>query len=532
MSSHSQKLQRLYLWFHTVRYFKPKQVFFRLFYPLRNTFFPPTVKRTYSGSLALQSWGNAPYNAQSFLGAASFSFLNIEHHFDREILWNHSAYGRLWTYNLNYFDFLNQENLSREEGLSLILDYLNKEAGLVIGKEPYPTSLRIVNWIKFVSRYQINDAGINQFIFRDVNRLSRNLEFHVLGNHLLENGLAIFLGAVFFRDNRFLEIAKDILDKELKEQILNDGAHFERSPMYHRILLHRLLDCYKFAVESEWASSKPLVHLLKLKSISMLSWLAAVTYPNGDTPMVKDSAHGIGLPSQTLFEYGKTLALNWQRANLSDSAYRKYTDKNYECFMDIGGPSPDYQPGHAHADTFNFELWYKGKAVIIDPGISTYEAGPARDRERSTVFHNTVSVDGRNSSEVWGVFRVAKRARVKVWEDSPQRIKVSHNGFRSVGNKHQRVFQFKKSGILMLDLIEGKSEKAEAFFHLAPDLKVKASPEQDMVMVGEIQIQFKGAVALKTIDYACPLGFNKVTDAQKIIVTFSKELRTTINFPN
>lgn len=33
---------------------------------------------------------------------------------------------------------------------------------------------------------------------------------------------------------------------------------------------------------------------------------------------------------------------------------------------------PDYIPGHAHADTFNYELRIDGVPFIVDTGISTY----------------------------------------------------------------------------------------------------------------------------------------------------------------
>ena len=42
--------------------------------------------------------------------------------------------------------------------------------------------------------------------------------------------------------------ASCLLYKELDEQILPDGSHYEQSPMYHCILLDRLLDCYNASI--------------------------------------------------------------------------------------------------------------------------------------------------------------------------------------------------------------------------------------------------------------------------------------------
>jgi uncharacterized heparinase superfamily protein len=53
-----------------------------------------------------------------------------------------------------------------------------------------------------------------------------------------------------------------------------------------------------------------------------------------------------------------------------------------------------------------------GEPLLIDTGSSTYAPGAARDRERSTAAHNTLQVDCRDSTEVWGAFRAGRRARV------------------------------------------------------------------------------------------------------------------------
>ena len=49
------------------------------------------------------------------------------------------------------------------------------------------------------------------------------------------------------------------------------------------------------------------------------------------------------------------------------------------------GPSaPDYLPAHAHADALSFQLWWRGRPVVADPGTYTYEPGKDRDWFRST----------------------------------------------------------------------------------------------------------------------------------------------------
>ena len=47
--------------------------------------------------------------------------------------------------------------------------------------------------------------------------------------------------------NGWLHKGLDILAEQLAEQILSDGGHFERSPMYHAIILEDMLDVLNLA---------------------------------------------------------------------------------------------------------------------------------------------------------------------------------------------------------------------------------------------------------------------------------------------
>ena len=109
-----------------------------------------------------------------------------------------NQFGKLWTYNLNYFDFLNQENISKENGLRLIQDFINNDAFLKDGKEPYPISLRGINWVKFLSNNQVKDELINNTLYFHYCILFKNLEYHLLGNHLLRECIFIIIWSLLF----------------------------------------------------------------------------------------------------------------------------------------------------------------------------------------------------------------------------------------------------------------------------------------------------------------------------------------------
>ncbi len=92
--------------------------------------------------------------------------------------------------------------------------------------EPYPISLRIINWVKFLSKHQLEQTVLAQSLDIQTKILLDQREYHLLGNHLLENGFALFyLQPISLKTMIIMKLLK-IIKAEIKEQVLNDGAHF------------------------------------------------------------------------------------------------------------------------------------------------------------------------------------------------------------------------------------------------------------------------------------------------------------------
>ena len=325
-------LNILPLYINTIKHLRFVQIYYRLYYLVRNSFFQTTYIKLLRNQPKPLHWKNHIYNRKSYLGKNKFLFLNIKHEFKNEIDWNFPKFGKLWAYNLNYFDCLNQEQIDVKEGIDLIYNFINSDNRIIEGREPYPISLRGINWIKFLASNKISDKQINQKLYDDYQNLSHNIEYHLLGNHLLENGFSLFFGACYFEDELLYKKANKILTTELNKQILDDGAHFELSPMYHQIVLHRLLDCVQLLQINQWQNNE-LLPLFIEKATAMLSWLSTITYNNGNIPMVNDSAIDIAPSSMELFNYANELGLKVNNRILTESGYRKFENDNYEFFL-------------------------------------------------------------------------------------------------------------------------------------------------------------------------------------------------------
>lgn len=459
-----------------------------------------------------------------------FTFLNISHSFNSaEIDWNFEVKGKLWNYNLNYFDFLFSDQLKPEEGRGLLDDYCKQFSEIRGGNEPYPISLRGINWIKFFSRENLRDGDLNKFLYSQYKILMANVEYHILANHLMENGFSLLFAGYYFQSEDFYNKAKSILTEQLDEQILLDGAHFERSPMYHQIMLFRVLDCINLIKNNNWKTDT-LLELLISKAEMMLFWLNKVTFLNGDIPMVKDSAFGIAPDTGWLNKYAGHLKIHPSASieKLGQSGYRKFDLNGMELFADVGHILPSYQPGHAHADETNFILYSNGVPLIVDMGVSTYEKDSNRQLERSTPSHNCINIDGQNSSQVWGGFRVAKRAKVEVLTDSETEVSVKHNGYADRGVIMMRSFRIENDAMVVKDTV--KTDKAPRYCELRLHIHPGVEPEfiDEGILLRDVYINTQGFHEVAVESYMFATGFNTRLEGSLIRLKLKSESKLTI----
>ncbi len=488
-------LKWLRLW-RTIRYFRPVQFYgrlwFRIYKPRPDTSSAPEI-----ATAQLNFWVAPVPKPTSFSSPSQFTFLNQTHSLQNLTDWNHPEWDKLWLYNLHYFDYLNAVySESADISIDSLIErwILENPLGYGNGWEPYPASLRIVNWIK----WELQGNSLKPFwkysLAIQVRYLSKRLEYHLLGNHLFENAKALVFAGLFFEGEEaesWLVKGVSLLSREIDEQILDDGGHFERSPMYHAIILDDILDLinlfntYENRLPPQWSAVPEQCRNVAGK---MLNWLAVMSHPDGDIALFNDSAFGIAPTLEELASYFQRLGLNStsptkkQLISLSSSGYLRYASGNAVVLMDVGAIGPDYLPGHAHADTLSFELSVFGQRIIVNSGTSCYGASSERLRQRGTAAHNTVTIDDENSSEVWGGFRVARRAHPKGLKikNNPDDIVIccEHDGYQRLEGKpaHRREWFFEGKQLIVKDYVEGSgSHNAIAHFHIHPDLSLEYS---------------------------------------------------------
>ena len=408
-----------------------------------------------------------------------------------EVLWDANSKSTLWKYNLHYFDWINSENckMSDVRTVDLMSNWVSANPiGKTIAWDPYPTSLRIVNWVKFHLNQNNLPNTVLQSLATQGDWISRNVEWHLMANHLFVNSKAMIFIGLFFEGplaSRLLSTGLKILNEELKEQVLIDGGHFERSPMYHSIFLEDLLDLISLANSFPKTISGDVVQEWRYLAVKMLDWLKYMSHPDGNISFFNDAAEGIAPTYMRLVFYANKIGFEYFDAkprlglvHLAESGYIRFNSDGWAAFIDVAKIGPDYQPGHAHADTLSFELSVGEERFFVNSGISEYKAGQLRSEERSTSAHNTVEIDGLDSSEVWSAFRVANRAKpigLAIEENLDMCvIKCGHNGYHRLVGKptHWREFSVYLNEITLKDSIDGEHQVGIARYHVHPKILI------------------------------------------------------------
>lgn len=474
------------LWWNTVRWLKPEQVYGRLWFRMRRPrveLGPAPARRPAGGS-----WAAPVARAASLLGPERVSLLDETRELRSARAWDAPDVPKLWRYHLHYFDDLTASGAPgrAEWHAQLVARWLAENPpGHGTGWEPYPTSRRIVSWIKWALGGARLSTAATESLAAQARWLARRLEWHLLGNHLWANAKALLFAGCFFSGpeaESWLASGARILRTQLGEQVLPDGGQFERSPMYHALALEDVLDVLN--ADSAWPARVPgpLAASLRRAAPEMLRWLTCMSHPDGDIALLNDSALGVAPTWRELGAYAERLALAAAPTpgpleHLRDSGYASAERGPFWLVADVGPLGPDYQPGHAHADSLSFELSAFGARWLVDSGCSTYAVGPERSRQRGTAAHNTVLVDGHDSSQVWSSFRVGRRARPRdvtvTTEGDRALIRGAHDGYAWRGVLHRRELALGPSALVVTDRLEGSFGRAESRLHLHPEVELE-----------------------------------------------------------
>jgi hypothetical protein len=421
----------------------------------------------------------------------SFSFLNQRLQWEGADRWHPAGADDLWVYNLHYFQYL--PHLSPAPALDLIRDWISTNTNpRTFAWHAYPISLRVREWIEWLQANADLDPSLRQAVVNSIAQqteaLHHQLEFHLMGNHLLENAITLCWSGLSLegpRADAWLAEGTDLLRQEVGQQVQADGTHDERSPMYQALLVEGMLRLSEVAARSSRREAAVVGDIAGTAGRRLLESLACLVHPDGRYALLNDTALDVPPPLESLQRrFGRhadrSEAAVWSLESAGYFGCRSGPDR-YLVF-DAGPIGPDHQPGHGHADTLSFELSHRGRRLVTDTGVYSYAAGLERRYDRSTAAHNTIACDGRDQSELWGAFRCARRptvhiAQAKATPDGATLV----GGYRGPGNGpgqvgHTRQIHATGRALMFTDSVTGAGEhRAVLRLHFAPGMSLRRS---------------------------------------------------------
>ena len=393
--------------------------------------------------------------------------------------WEHAPAPALWRFHLHYWDWawrLASEPDRADARAWFAAMWQSWHAQVRPGRGdawlPYPAALRAWSYCglhrDLVAGSPIEAAYVAS-LSAHAGFLRRNLETDVGGNHLIKNLKALAGLAVFFGDERRLGRVLDQLTGQVEVQVLPDGGHYERAPAYHCQVLADLIDVAELLRSAGQAPAPELLDAIG----RMRYWLSCVLSPDGQVPLLND---GYPVHPELVAALRPALPPTDPLLVLPDTGVARAAAGSWCLLADVGAPCPEELPAHAHADTLTCLVQVGGVPLLVDTGTSTYTPGPVRSYERSTAAHNTLEVDGADSTEVWGAFRAARRARVTdvatcAAHGGVLTIEAAHDGYRHLPGRpvHRRRWLLTEAGLRVEDYVSGRGQHELVLrWHLAP----------------------------------------------------------------
>ncbi len=412
----------------------------------------------------------------------------------------------LWRFQLHYQEYLldlaigcsGKAGKAGKDGdpwpeiWKLVADWIHQnplEPGQLTGDawHPYCLSRRLPVWAQLFSLSEPPEDLREIFLRSFANQaevLSKTLEFDLGGNHLLENLRALALAGAFLegaRSERWLDLATHHLRKQLQTQVLPHGEHYERTPMYHCLVLGNLLQVAHATSEVRGDLSD----LCCETAATMYGFLESILHPDGEIPLFGDSCWGEAHSVEELAALASLQGLRSKEAQAGPPAivigpYWVCRQDNEALIFDTGPVGADSLPAHAHCDLLGFEASIAGQRWFVDSGLFDYNESLMRDYCRSSAAHNVVTVGHQNCCDVWSRFRMGRRGRPTRFEHGQQGdfswCQASHDGYRHLGVPEiSRLMVLHPSGVwTCLDYAKKtKGTPLIGRLHLAPEIEVQ-----------------------------------------------------------
>ncbi|WP_424005010.1 heparinase II/III family protein (plasmid) [Haloarcula salina] len=412
--------------------------------------------------------------------------------------------------------------------------------GTEIGREgylrrvwtPHTVSLRVLHLIRYYA-WSVEDHEsaharlLKRLIYKNARFLSKHVEHDVGGNHLIENGAALAFAGLFFETegSTFLQQGVDVL-QTAAPQFLDDGGHFERSPMYHAITLTRYLSVCDLLERT----GRDVPRALQRVAAAATWHLDALRPPDGRLPLLNDSAFGMALPMDACLDYARAVGIDEDALPESDrpmvsdpnrldaSGYYWIGDGTDRLLVDGGAIGPPHLPAHSHNDHFAVLWWVDGQRVLCDTGVYEYLPTGERQYARSVAAHNTVQYADVEPIPLGGSYLFGRRIEPTVRYGTDEDLTYFDGSYvrrlsRTDRYRHHRRIYGADDWWLVWDRLTASApDRIRSRLHFDPAVSLEPDPDADR---SRLQIH-------RSDEGSAPLGHCHPIDASGVSRTQSR----------
>jgi hypothetical protein len=419
---------------------------------------------------------------------------------------------------------------------------------------PMEVAIRATNWVWALATIEhlrpldpALSARVAESLAVHARHIAANLEGtpYLRSNHYLADVLGLLvIGSALGGEEAesWFDQGHEALEREIVDQVHDDGLDFEASLAYHGLALEMFL----VAVIAAEGRGRPFSNRFAGRLRTMLEASGSVRHPNGRVPQFGDNDSGRILPAgfertadtdnllwlgSAATSFPRILPTRphedvawilgrdaWQAAETRPVAALEprdafpaggvYVLRNARWHVPIrcGDVGQNGNGGHAHNDLFSYELSCDGTTLVVDPGTYVYTSDPReRNAFRSTAAHNTVVVGGEEQNpidpEQLFALRQVARPTVESWQDGT-RFAASHDGYRRLPQLvvHRRTFELAEERLVITDELEGNGQAdVTSYVHLAADASV--SPNLVIAREGTtVQVEVGGADTVDVVE--------------------------------
>ena len=413
------------------------------------------------------------------------------------------------------------------------------------------TGIRPENWIRSIELFSACDAPLPEDL---ISRMEESLRehirqlkethraFHRLSNWGVIQDHGLFIAGAALNDDEAVTIALSRLEEEAVNETLEDGEHWEQSPLYHLEVLHSFLDTILVARRLGITVPEIIVSRSEMLSRALyeMTLEGGSIIPTGDSDEINAddliylAAHLFGLPFRTekreenwwdLGEKEAPAGTMRRESILHGASGNVFLRGDVLTVHMISGLMGS---GHGHISPLHVDIAIGGKVMITDAGRYTYTETEERKRLKDALSHNIFTIDEGFPEEAigsWGYDRICDKEITKaVFRNGYDAAEGIYYGYLSSGIiTRRKTVRIKDDLVVVIDEIIG-DETAEhdytAHWHLHPEAVISG----DMVSIGGESLGISSTAGSPEIrDYRYSREYNELESAKELV--FSARVR-------